>query len=214
MNTASHPFDPETIMSFLDGELTAAQSDAIRTHLSQCAECTAVSTKLQESTSALAKWSIVETPPSSSTQQQISIAIQRLQRRNSLPLASFFRVIKPRYILVAVTLVLVVTFWAQQSPSRIALPEREMRAKLKKESAQDPHYPDEARKKGIQGIVVLHLLVAKDGSVKKLDVVSGNSLLAKSSADTVHNWKFEKTLVNGKPVEVETTAKISFTIYP
>jgi protein TonB len=89
-----------------------------------------------------------------------------------------------------------------------------MRAKLKKESAQDPHYPDEARKKGIQGIVVLHLLVAKDGSVKKLDVVSGNSLLAKSSADTVHNWKFEKTLVNGKPVEVETTAKISFTIYP
>ena len=116
MNTASHPFAPETIMSFLDGELTAAQSDAIRTHLSQCAECTAVIAKLQESTSALAKWSIVEAPPSSSTQQQISIAIQQLQRTNSMPLASFFRVVKPRYIFIAVTLVLVVTFWAHQSP--------------------------------------------------------------------------------------------------
>jgi len=214
MNTSPHAFNPEVIMSFLDGELAPAQSDAIRAHLSQCAECAALILKLEETSSALAKWSLAVTPLGPSVQEQISIAVRQFQRRNSMPLASFFRIVKPRYILAVVALILAVTFFAQQSPSRINLPEQEMRAKLKKESAQDPHYPDEARKRGIQGVVVLHLLVAKDGSVKKLDVVSGDPLLAKSSLDTVRNWKFEKTLVNGKPAEVETTVEISFTLYP
>lgn len=211
---STHPFHPETVMSFFDGELSPSEADEVRAHIAHCVQCADLTAKLRDTSLSLSKWTVTEATQAFSAQQEISAAVHQFHRRNSMPLASFFRIVKPRYILVAITLILAATFWAQQSPSRISLPEQEMRAKLKKESAQDPRYPEEARKKGIQGIVVLHLLVAQDGSVKKLDVVSGDSLLARSSADTVRNWKFEKTLVNGKPVEVETTAEISFTLYP
>ena len=87
-------------------------------------------------------------------------------------------------------------------------------AKLVKESSPDPRYPEEARKKGLQGVVKLHVLVAKDGSVKKLSVISGDPILAKSSLDTVRRWKYQPTLSNGKPVEVESVVEITFTIYP
>lgn len=212
MNT--HPFDPETIMSFLDGELNPARTQEVRTHISLCAECAALAAKLREASTALSRWTVAEAPLSSRAHQQISLAVRQFKRRNSMPLAPFFRVIRPRYFLAACILILAATFWAQLSPSRISLPEQEMRAKLKKDSAPDPRYPDEARTRGIQGNVVLHLLVAKDGSVKRLDVVSGDPLLAKSSADTVRKWKFERTLVDGKSVEVETSVEISFKLYP
>jgi TonB family protein len=212
MNSALHPLDPETIMSFLDGELTPAQSDAIRVHLSQCTECTALIAKLQEASSTLRKWSIAKTPLGSSAQQQISIAIQQFQRRNSMPLASLFRIVKPRYILVAITLILAATFWAQQSPSRISVAQEEMQAKLIKQSSPRPHYPQEAKDKNIQGVVKLQAIVGKDGSVKKLTVISGDPLLAKSSLATVQHWKYQPTLVDGKAVEVKTAIEISFTL--
>lgn len=89
-----------------------------------------------------------------------------------------------------------------------------MRAKLTKDSAPNPRYPEEARRNCIQGVVNLHLLVAKDGTVKSLKVTSGNPLLAKASEETVKHWKFEPTLVNGKSVEVETNVEITFVLYP
>jgi TonB family protein len=212
MNTAPHSFDPEIIMSFLDNELAPAQSGAIRAHLTQCAECAALIAKLQETSSVLAMWSIGKTPHNSSLQQQISIAIQQFQRRNSMPLASFFRLVKPRYILVAITLILAVTFWAQQSPSRITLAQEEMQAKLIKQSSPSPQYPQEAKDENMQGIVKLQAIVGKDGSVKKLTVISGNPLLVTSSLATVQHWKYQPTLVDGKPVEVKTVIEISFTL--
>jgi len=133
---------------------------------------------------------------------------------NSTPLGQFFRATKPRYILATCVLVTVFTFWARQSPARVYLPQQEMRAKLIKDSAPNPRYPEEARKKGNQVTVNLHLLVAKDGFVKSLKVTSGNTILARSSREAVRFWKFEPTLVNGKPVEVETDLEIMFSLYP
>jgi len=62
----------------------------------------------------------------------------------------------------------------------VTLAQDVLQAKLVKESSPDPRYPEEARKKGLQGVVKLHVLVAKDGSVKKLSVISGDPILAKS----------------------------------
>ena len=129
-----------------------------------------------------------------------------------MPLASFFRLVKPRYILVAITLILAVTFWAQQSPSRITLAQEEMQAKLIKQSSPSPQYPQEAKDENMQGIVKLQAIVGKDGSVKKLTVISGNPLLVTSSLATVQHWKYQPTLVDGKPVEVKTVIEISFTL--
>ena len=213
MNT--HPFDPVTIMSFLDGELPPASAHEVRTHISRCAECAALVAKMRETSSVLSKWTVTGAELSEQrSQQHLSAAAQKFHRRNSMPFASFFRFIRPRYLFAACALILAFGLWAELSPSRVTLAEEEMQAKLIKEFSPDPRYPQEAKDKNIQGIVKLNVLVAKDGSVKRISVISGDPLLAKSSVDTVRHWKYAPTLSKGKPVEVESTVEISFKIYP
>jgi protein TonB len=75
-----------------------------------------------------------------------------------------------------------------------------------------PKYPHKARDAGIQGIVKLHVIIGKDGSVSQLDAISGHPLLVKAAIDAVRQWKYRPTLLNGEPVEVDTTVDIIFTL--
>jgi TonB family protein len=78
-----------------------------------------------------------------------------------------------------------------------------------------PVYPEEARKKGISGTVRLHVIVAKDGSIKQLEVMSGHALLQQAALDAVRQWRYQPTLLNGSPVEVDTTIDVIFALnYP
>jgi len=74
----------------------------------------------------------------------------------------------------------------------------------------DPKYPEEASKQGIQGTVRLHVVVGKDGSVQQMDVVSGDPLLAQAAMDAVKQWRYQPTLLNGEPVEVDTQVEVFF----
>jgi TonB family protein len=53
-----------------------------------------------------------------------------------------------------------------------------------------PVYPPEAKKAGIQGIVVLRTTIKKDGSVSRLEVVSGKPILAKAALEAVQQWRY------------------------
>jgi TonB family protein len=53
-----------------------------------------------------------------------------------------------------------------------------------------PVYPMEAKKAGIQGIVVLRATIEKDGSVSKLEVLRGNPQLVKAAVDAVRQWRY------------------------
>jgi TonB family protein len=75
-----------------------------------------------------------------------------------------------------------------------------------------PIYPPAARAKGIQGKVTMHAIIAKDGSVSQLEVMSGIPILAKAAMDAVRQWKYRPTLLNGEPVEVDTTIDVIFTL--
>jgi TonB family protein len=75
-----------------------------------------------------------------------------------------------------------------------------------------PKYPPEAKKAGIQGTVVLSALIGKDGQVQNLEVVSGDPQLAEAAVEAVKQWVYKPTLVNGEPVEVQTTIDINFTL--
>ena len=77
-----------------------------------------------------------------------------------------------------------------------------------------PEYPEEARKKGIAGTVRLHAIIARDGSVAQLEVISGDQLLVKSALDAVRQWRYRPTLLNGEPVEVDTTIDVNFSLKP
>jgi len=70
----------------------------------------------------------------------------------------------------------------------------------------DPIYPVTRA----QGTVRLHLILAIDGSVSELMFVKGDPLLAKAAAEAVSQWRYQPTLLNGKPVEVDTTVDVEF----
>ena len=74
-----------------------------------------------------------------------------------------------------------------------------------------PVYPALARQARIQGSVVLHAIIDKDGKVAQLEVVSGHPLLVQAALDAVKQWRYKPTLLNGDPVEVDTTITVTFT---
>jgi protein TonB len=76
-----------------------------------------------------------------------------------------------------------------------------------------PVYPPDARAKGVEGTVILDVIIAADGTVKDLTVLSGDGALAFAAVTAVQQWVFEPTLLNGEPVEVETTTAVTFTLH-
>jgi protein TonB len=75
-----------------------------------------------------------------------------------------------------------------------------------------PLYPALARQARIQGNVVLHAIIDKEGKVAELQVISGHPLLVQSALDAVKQWRYKPTLLNGDPVEVDTTITVTFTM--
>src|SRR6185437_10438975 len=76
----------------------------------------------------------------------------------------------------------------------------------------DPVYPAIAKAAKIQGTVVLHAIIGKDGVVRKVEFVSGPPLLMTAAMDAVRQWSYKPTLLNGKPVEVDTTVSVIFAL--
>jgi protein TonB len=75
-----------------------------------------------------------------------------------------------------------------------------------------PVYPPVARQARISGTVQLIGMIAKDGTIRNLQVVSGNPLLVKAALDAVRQWVYRPTLLNGEPVEVIAPIDVIFTL--
>jgi TonB family protein len=78
---------------------------------------------------------------------------------------------------------------------------------------QQPIYPQDAKDARASGTVVLQAIIGRDGSVHDLSVVSGPwpSLVA-AALQAVAQWKYRPYLLNGEPVEVETTVNVIFSL--
>ncbi len=79
-------------------------------------------------------------------------------------------------------------------------------------SRPDPIYPEWVRRAGIQGDVLLHAIIGTDGHILELRAVSGNPMLVQPALDAVRQWRYQPTLLDGEPVEVETTITVNFII--
>ena len=79
-------------------------------------------------------------------------------------------------------------------------------------SRVQPAYPALAIQARIQGNVVLHAIIGRDGQVSELQVLSGHPLLVNAALDAVRQWRYSPTLLNGQAVEVETTITVSFVL--
>jgi periplasmic protein TonB len=75
-----------------------------------------------------------------------------------------------------------------------------------------PEYPMIAKTAHVSGTVILHAIIAKDGSIQELQYVSGPPLLMKSAMDAVKQWRYKPTQLNGDPVEVDTTISVVFSL--
>lgn len=77
---------------------------------------------------------------------------------------------------------------------------------------REPVYPQLARSARVQGQVVLTAIISKDGTIQDLRVLSGHPLLIQAALDAVRQWQYKPFLLNGEPVEVETTVTVIFTL--
>ena len=75
-----------------------------------------------------------------------------------------------------------------------------------------PQYPSEARDRRIEGSVVLHVIIGKDGKVRKVDSMSGPPELIQAAIDSVQQWIYQPTLLNNSPVEVDTQVSVNFSL--
>jgi protein TonB len=73
-----------------------------------------------------------------------------------------------------------------------------------------PTYPQMARIAHIQGDVILQATISKTGTIEGLHGVSGHPILVQAALDAVKQWKYRPYILNGEPVEVETTIKVQF----
>jgi TonB family protein len=106
---------------------------------------------------------------------------------------------------------------APQQDVQAPLPSERVRVPGKLLAAQQLHmvqpvYPAIAKTARIQGTVVLHAVIAKDGTIKDLQYVSGPPLFMHSAMDAVRQWTYKPYLLNGEPVEVDATINVIFAL--
>jgi periplasmic protein TonB len=75
-----------------------------------------------------------------------------------------------------------------------------------------PVYPRLAIAAHISGTVRLIGVVARDGTVQQIRVVSGPALLVEAALDAVRQWVYRPTMLNSKPVEVIAPIHVIFSL--
>jgi TonB family protein len=98
--------------------------------------------------------------------------------------------------------------WTEALPGAFRVAPEEQQKKLI--TSVNPVYPALAREAGVEGTVHIRVVVGKDGTVQDARVISGPSLLRDAATDAVKQWRYQPTIVDGKPASVVTTVAIQF----
>ncbi len=75
-----------------------------------------------------------------------------------------------------------------------------------------PEYPRLAVQNRLEGQVVFHALIGRDGVIAALRVVSGHPVFVQAATGAVRQWRYRPTLLNGDPCEVETSITVTFAL--
>ena len=97
-----------------------------------------------------------------------------------------------------------------ETPRKLSVPSRLMAGNLLVKTV--PQYPAIPRAAGIHGTVVLQATISRSGSIENLRVISGPPMLQQAAIDAVRTWRYKPYLLNGDPVEVETTINVVFNL--
>src|SRR5262249_7284619 len=77
-----------------------------------------------------------------------------------------------------------------------------------------PVYPESMRAAGQGGAVSIEAMIGRDGQVASARVIgaSVHPDLARAALDAVRQWRYQPTLLNGKPTEVVLVVAVSFSL--
>ncbi|HEU4334234.1 MAG TPA: energy transducer TonB [Candidatus Eisenbacteria bacterium] len=76
--------------------------------------------------------------------------------------------------------------------------------------APEPEYPPIARGAGIEGRVVIEVLVSREGTVRAVREREGNPILVEAASKALRTWRFRPALWNGKPVAAWVAIPVVF----
>lgn len=76
----------------------------------------------------------------------------------------------------------------------------------------EPSYPPLAWQLRREGRVELHAIIATDGTIQALEVISGDPLFIRSTLAAVRQWRYRPTILDGQPVEVETRITVIYSL--
>jgi protein TonB len=76
----------------------------------------------------------------------------------------------------------------------------------------EPIYPALARQIQREGRVELRALISTEGRIESLEVVSGDPLFIQSALAAVREWRYRPTILNGRPIEVDTRITVIYTL--
>jgi TonB family protein len=75
-----------------------------------------------------------------------------------------------------------------------------------------PVYPPAAKAAHIQGTVVIHVVISKEGTINSLVVVSGPRELTDAAIGAVQQWRYRPYMLEGEPIEVDTIITVNFSL--
>jgi TonB family protein len=73
-----------------------------------------------------------------------------------------------------------------------------------------PKYPDDAKRAGIAGVVILECTISPKGEVAAVKVLKGLPLLSEAAVEAVRKWRYTPTLLDGVAVPVIMTVTVNF----
>ena len=77
-------------------------------------------------------------------------------------------------------------------------------------SETKPVYPATARQAGVDGNVVVRIVIDKAGNVVDARAIAGPEMLRGAAVDAVRQWRYEPSILNGQPVSVQMPVAIPF----
>ena len=75
-----------------------------------------------------------------------------------------------------------------------------------------PEYPEDVRRKRVEGDVALQAEIDTDGNVENVSVLRSVPELDEYAVAAVKQWKYEPATVNGRPVRVQITVVVNFSL--
>ena len=103
----------------------------------------------------------------------------------------------------------VATATASPRPEPIHLPEAATPPRALG-SNPPPDYPEEARKAGREGLVVLKIVIDEQGRVTVVSVMRGEEPLTSAAVEAVRRWRYEPATLGGTPISIYRIVKVPF----